>query len=810
MLAPFTKRHVEAFKSPIIIDLINNLKKKKENNIKSFSKHCLNYALNNQINDNLRDLLVDIAICNRDFKSVLTLTEPYSRTEYYIYRAYAFSRLEEINKIISLKLRFQQKYTNALDSPRNAFIITSMEFLLLYGEQNYSMAIITIEELEKLIADYSDELDGKLFTSLILTLACQTYLRVHNFSKVDEIAKKILSFGVEQNDPYFQSVALNLITTVLINNGEFRKAQRMLAAAILPTEDTGLDADRASLLNNSANLELAKGDYKKTVKLLQQIYVLIANNPHAQAISAVNIAELHILLNNFEDAEKMLEEAINLETFHKFNLIEPYLLSAWIYIKKQNYKDAQKYLNISKKIFEETGELRKKPNILYFQGRLDYENGKLDKALKSFELANKAAEELQNIEFIIKSQFQLAKLYLKKFTETKELSYYSSVLNFINNLTFLSEEQFIPRLMCDLHILKGSLLAQVGKRSKAVEDILIASEIAERFKYRSLQQEIKELLRKIESDKSDEEEDIKTLMEKGIFESDKITEILQKYEGFKFVKSPKKVDSKLQCVVLVEKDTGVIQYRYATKHEQDNSASIVPSLVVAVNMFSSQVFDEDIVFEELKEEDKELLIKHIEPYLLIIITDRITYNLKIKFERYAEEIKKILPSLEPLSSDTVQNEKLDSITNIYFLEKIKTTSEQKDKKKKITIVEKKPELEEKPTQKEEAKKLTQEEEEEKSEKVPTSTTDITAETKEEEEVEQVIDVSDKKGDIPKEKESSEKPEQDSMMEELEKAVEVVETEFKDKIDELKNNKIFKQKKVETEQEKGEKLPDTEN
>ncbi|GAH48763.1 unnamed protein product, partial [marine sediment metagenome] len=62
-----------------------------------------------------------------------------------------------------------------------------------------------------------------------------------------------------------------------------------------------------------------------------------------------------------------------------------------------------------------------------------------------------------------------------------------------------------------------------------------------------------------------------------------------------------------------------------------------------------------------------------------------------------------------------------------------------------------------------------------------------------------IILSDNKEDIPKEKESSEKPEQDSMMEELEKAVEAVETEFKDKIDELKTEKIAKQKKDETEQ-----------
>ena len=110
MFAPFTKRHNTAFKSSIIVDLIKKLKEEKEENIKSFSKNYLDYALNNEVDDNLRDLSVDVAICNRDFKSVLTLTESYSRTEYYIYRAYAFSRLDEINKIISLKLRFSALY----------------------------------------------------------------------------------------------------------------------------------------------------------------------------------------------------------------------------------------------------------------------------------------------------------------------------------------------------------------------------------------------------------------------------------------------------------------------------------------------------------------------------------------------------------------------------------------------------------------------------------------------------------------------------------------------------------------------------
>ncbi|MBY9002321.1 MAG: hypothetical protein KGD64_15480, partial [Candidatus Heimdallarchaeota archaeon] len=436
------------------------------------------------------------------------------------------------------------------------------------------------------------------------------------------------------------------------------------------------------------------------------------------------------------------------------------------------------------KIFEETGELRKKPNMLYFQGRLDHKNNNIEAALISYKTANTAAEELQNIEYMIKSQFQLANLYLEKFNETKELAYYSSVLNYINNLTFLSEEQFLPKLMCDLYLLKGRLLAQVGKRTKAVEDLLHAIEIAERFRYKSIQYDAKALLREIENDKFDEEEDLKILMDRGIVEADKISEILQKYEGFKFVKSPKQVDSKLQCVALVEKDTGVIRYRYTTKYEQDNTASIVPSLVAAVNMFSSQVFDEDIVFEELKEEDKELLIKHVEPYLLIIITDKITYNLKMQFERYAEEIKKVVPTLEPLGSEKNHQEILDKMTDIYFLKKTKARSELEESKKKIVIREKVSIDEPPETEQSDNALPTQEaitEDVSETKEVIKSREDIPTPENQKDDQKEIS------GEIEEEEEEpiSVESEPDSMMNELEKAVEEVELEFKDKIDELK-------------------------
>jgi tetratricopeptide (TPR) repeat protein len=569
------------------------------------------------------------------------------------------------NKIVSLKLRFQQNFEETLGLPRNAFILVWMEFLLLYGEQNYQMAIATLDEIEHFIELHPSDFERKLFTLLILTLGAQVNLQINNFNKVENLARRILQSAVKMDDPYFQSVALNLITTVLINKGEFRKAQKMMGAALVPAEETGLATDRASLLNNAAKLELARGDYEKSVKLLEQMYELVSAIPRAQAVSAINIAELNILLGNDDKAQEMLETALLLDKSHDLNLMEPYLLSAWIAIEKNKPEEAQSFIDICHKRLDETGETRKIPNISYFQGLLHKRKGETDVAIEYFEKTNKAASEHKNIELLIKAQFQLANVYLERFNETKELADYSSILRYLDNLSYISEEQFIPRLMCDLYLLRGMILAQGGKRERAVKDLEKAYNLASDFNYKRLQKEASTLLKAVEEDKKTADEELKELEEKGFEDIEKMSDVLQKYEGFKFIKSPKRVDTKIQGIAVVEAETGVIRYRYITEHEEDLAASLVPSVVAAVNIFSKTVFEEAMIHGEIKEEGKELLIEPIEDLFVVIIAEKITFSLKLQFEKYVDELKLKSKQLIKIRDDKTLN-MLNETTKKYF------------------------------------------------------------------------------------------------------------------------------------------------
>ncbi len=666
MFAPFNIRHEKTFEDPFIVNLIGTLENDKKA-LNSFVKACIDHSTANFVNADLQDLSIDAAICTRDFRSLLKLTEALTRPEYYLYRAYAYSRLHMTNKIVSLKLQFQQKYGDSLETPRNSFITASLEFLLLYGEQNYPMALTTVDEIDHHIATYADEFEGKLATFLIFTLAAQGFLLVSDFDRVEDLARRILQSAVKQRDPYFQSVALNLITTVFINKGEFKKAQKMLNAAIIPTEETGLAADRASLLNNSAKLELARGDFERSIRLLRQIHKLVSKNPRAKAVSATNIAELCLLLERYEEAKEMLDVALKLEEEMELNLIQPYLLTAWIAIERDNFDLAEKSLELCKQKLEEVGEIRVKPNIYYFEGLLFKKKGMIDEAIQSFEISNKAASDLDNIEFLIKAQFELAELHLDRFNDNNELNDYSSVLSYLNNLTYLSEEQFIPRLLCDIQLLKGLLLIHGNKPDKAIEAITEANDLAKKFNYPKVQRDAQTLLKEIDKDKKIEKF-ASILEDKGFQQSDRMSATLKKYQGFKFVKAPKVVGSKLYGIALVDADSAVMKYRFTTKHEYQTEASLVPMLVAAINIFSQSVLEEDLVLSEVTQQGRDLLIDMIGEYIIIAITEKITFNLKNQFEKYVGTLKQFIPKIEPLGSKASHQEVLDRITNVYFLQ----------------------------------------------------------------------------------------------------------------------------------------------
>ncbi|MCG3220072.1 MAG: hypothetical protein H7641_01725, partial [Candidatus Heimdallarchaeota archaeon] len=340
--------------------------------------------------------------------------------------------------------------------------------------------------------------------------------------------------------------------------------------------------------------------------------------------------------------------------------------SAWVSIEKGELDKAESLIKASEERLDETGETRKIPNINYFKGLLSKRKGDVDTAIDYFEEAYKTATEFRNIELVIKTQFQLVNIFMQRFNETKELVDYSSILRYLDNLSFISKEQFIPRLMCDMHMLRGMILAQGGKRERAVEDILKAYDLASKFNYKHMQKEANNLLREVEKAKKTEYDELKELEEKGFEDIEKMAIVLEKYEGFKFIKSPKQIETKLQGIAIVEAETALIKYRFITEHEVKEAASIVPSVVAAVNLFSKTVLEEAMIVDEVKEEGTELLIEAINDHIVVAIAEKVTFSMKMQFEKYVSELKLKLPQMMPLKTDEKTDDILTEITTRYF------------------------------------------------------------------------------------------------------------------------------------------------
>ncbi|MCK4845718.1 MAG: hypothetical protein KAS95_08595, partial [Candidatus Heimdallarchaeota archaeon] len=197
-------------------------------------------------------------------------------------------------------------------------------------------------------------------------------------------------------------------------------------------------------------------------------------------------------------------------------------------------------------------------------------------------------------------------------------------------------------------------------------DLEKARELASRFGYRSLLKEIKNLIADLEIISEDKESDKKSLKEKGFTETKKMEEVLSKYLDFKFVKNPRKTSSKLYGVAIVQTQSGVINYKYATDYEEENEASLTATIIAAVNMFSSVLLEEEIMLREAVEEKNALMIEQIGDNLIVCVSDHISLDLKIKFEEYIRKLKERSELLKELEDSSEVLDEIDSLTKKHF------------------------------------------------------------------------------------------------------------------------------------------------
>ena len=524
-LAPFSIRHSKILDQETLKQLENELNKTKGKNLLvEFTRNFSKLIEKKEKEREFTNLALDVFFSIEDYEKILEYSSPLYSAEYYFYRALAFYKLNQFNKIASLKLQFEMKFERALDLPRNRLILAFLDLFITLKE-NPEEIDLKLEEIGVFLDGQDEEFKNKYWVIIVFSFYSELLFRRDLLNKTEEIARMILSYSLQNQDPYLQSNALILLSSIYIRKGEFRKAKQMIKSSLVPVNQTGELTNKAKILNNLLLLDLAKMDYFKAIDRISKIKDLKINDNKRKELEILEI-KLKIHLNSENNIDERIKEIIsNLEKEEKYYK-DIILLKCWYNIKRENYEEAKKNIDEHLKLAE--NNLYSLLENRYYYGLYHKEVGDYEQAFSDFEEVIELSKKDYKIELLVKSLMQFFSL---AFSQNNEKYSLSDILQKVETLKETSEKQFIPKLQVDTLMIKLIFILLKSTDIDIMEEWDIAMKKTHQFRYID---RIKQL-KIIKNYSRDNEKDNN---EKQLGELFK--EIIEPYNCFFFIKKPKK------------------------------------------------------------------------------------------------------------------------------------------------------------------------------------------------------------------------------------------------------------------------------
>ncbi len=645
MYSPFSKNHKKAFESELVQNIVKEIVKEDEARLYHFSLKCLALDSENIIDEAQKLLFIDIAEKNGDIEKILRYTEGPKLIEDFYYRSYVFAKKGMYSKINSLKINFEEKFQKSLSLPRNIIVLASINMFLAEQEDNKELSKTNFEEILAVIITHKDEVNNLLFLSNLLVYGIKLYISAKDSEKAENLTKQLLNRAMEDGDQYSQVRALNFLTEININKGEFKKAGKYLQTIFLPLGDISTISEREHMLCNATKLEIAKGEMDKVIKLLQQRYLIAEKESKHKIIIGTELAEAFLNVGKVEEADTTIAEVLSINHNKGYNIVEPFITLSLIEMEKKNFEEATRLIEKIEKSKKE------KPcydaDLFYLKALVAAQQGKLEDSKQFVKKAIFTSSSTLNYEVLMKSLLLDIKVQLDLLKTKKEKEEIENLLDKVSKVYYFSKEQFIPKLSVDMTILRSLIFISNGKKELATEELQRANKLSSKFHYLDKIKLISEFLELVED--SDKHTDIETALEFLQDNIDVIEEILTTYNKLKFLKTPKIVDNTLKSLGIIDLNTKELSYSHNFEVNEDENQKFQESL----QKVSTRVLDE-IDSSLLASDYREGLIGLItrtEDKVIISLTDIYTYTLKSKVEQFSQELNS--ESQQPLNPDSL-------------------------------------------------------------------------------------------------------------------------------------------------------------
>ncbi|MHA1612893.1 MAG: tetratricopeptide repeat protein [Promethearchaeota archaeon] len=130
-----------------------------------------------------------------------------------------------------------------------------------------------------------------------------------------EYLNQALEFTQQVDNLNSEGIILNSIGLLLLEQGNFVKADDAFNKALVISEKTGNMANKSAVLTHLAQLVQDQEQYGKALAYLQKVYAidLKIENLTGQAVDLSNLGVVHELMGNYQDALKCIGDALDID-----------------------------------------------------------------------------------------------------------------------------------------------------------------------------------------------------------------------------------------------------------------------------------------------------------------------------------------------------------------------------------------------------------------------------------------------------------------------------------------------------------------
>ncbi len=432
------------------------------------------------------------------------------------------------------------------------------------------------------------------------------YLAVYNLEKAEETLELIEMISQIQNDILLGTIVLYYYAKLDMMKGNYLTAGEKINEA--------LEYEKIAR-NKELQIEL---EYLKA-----RILAFFERYDHARAvIEEVSKQELsntmlglkHLTLGQIFYRQGKIEECKKVlnELDEQYYIIDKgiyfdyLLLSVRINIAKLSADEIKKNLQYLQEYANRSENDIYHAKTLIVLSELYKKRKKYDEAINQLEKALKKLEHKPIFQLRLESLLGIIDLYTRRFFNTEEIEDFSKVFGYLEELIEFGRKNEFSYVEAMAYHIKGKIYGRFSKIDESKEALFKAQDIANKYGFTKLDNQINTDLRKLEREGE--------LLQ----QTTSLDSLIDTVGGAQYEEMQKeqKKSSKPEAFIIIEKESGIPLYQFHFNEEKkDVESTLLSGLITAVLMFASNIL-------RTKEVQS---FKFVDYSILIVIEDEIIY-----------------------------------------------------------------------------------------------------------------------------------------------------------------------------------------